>query len=651
MYNYKHDLITIINATTLDKQGIDAVQAAVNLLKHQAGYEKYFQQGPVAKDNNKNDFMPTNRQIANSVEQPVSQARAEDGQLINPRTVTTADLQWSADSQKPTDEDKGVASDHLNGEKDLVNNQPATQPALSANNEKDSQALSANLIEQTDQALNLSQYNAIRKFKSVNETIGNELKMLLKNADYEAKLTDLKQNLEAYHHDLKPSDGARVDIFYSLVMQRLKCAQQLADSFQDYQTKMTQLVEQLLINNLEKLNDASDIDQLTELSTLIENAKQNSWLKTAKITEFEHQLTEQAAKLNSQNSQSQSTNDQPQTAADEDFQRLLDETMPQLDSSLYDLRKGEYIVRRRLNGAKLLDRNGQQAFFIGEKLLKKRHLQSGDVVKVSGKPYLTDEKFYLGKVVDHQEMLDDNPIEVFSQAVIEKHADQLVVTRDIYGNELKPKEQPVVYKISSLDQEKLKLNVGDIVDLAWYTNNDALADDPQSCIAIRWLYIDEVKKAGQTGAKKHSDKAKQAAKKKLAKTKKHHAFDNLIPQKLKLDLHGQKVGVAIGNGQNGEMLKEVVKSYHGNPKLINAFSGKRKTLRKQTKNLDILILVTAYASHPSSWVLNEACKDYGIKFAVSPKLAVQSFSKALYRAENHLTAFEQGNQEVAYPVA
>ncbi|MCB6623603.1 hypothetical protein, partial [Mediterraneibacter sp. 210702-DFI.5.30] len=84
----------------------------------------------------------------------------------------------------------------------------------------------------------------------------------------------------------------------------------------------------------------------------------------------------------------------------------------------------------------------------------------------------------------------------------------------------------------------------------------------------------------QTSAKKHSGKAKQAAKKKPAKTKKHHAFDNLIQQKLKLNLHGQKVGVAIGNGQNGEMLKEVVKSYHGNPKLIDAFSGKRKTLRK-----------------------------------------------------------------------
>lgn len=688
MYNYKKDLITIINATTLDKQGIDAVQAAVNLLKHQASYEKYFQQGPVAKANDKNEVMPANRQIANSAGQPVSQARAGDdqpinpqtgiavdtratneqsnswptaaatdfkagdGQLINPQTATTADLQWSADSQKPTDEDKGVASNQLTGEKDLVNNQTATQPALSANNEKDSQASSANLIEQTDQALNLSQYNAIRKFKSVNETIGNELKMLLKNADYEAKLPDLKQNLEAYHHDLKPSDGARVDIFYSLVMQRLKCAQQLADSFQDYQTRMTQLVEQILINNLEKLNDASDTDQLTELSMLIENAKQNSWLKTAKITEFEHRLTEQAAKLNSQNSQSQSTNDQSQTAADEDFQKLLDETMPQIDSPLYDLRKGEYIVKRRLNGAKLLDRNGQQAFFIGEKLLKKRCLQSGDVVKVSGKPYLTDEKFYLGKVVDHQEMPDDNPIEVFSQAVIEKHEDQLVVARDIYGNELKPKEQPVVYKISSLDQEKLKFNVGDIIDLAWYANNDALVDDPQSCIAIRWLYpIDGVKNASQTSAKKHSGKAKQAAKKKPAKAKKHHAFDNLIQQKLKLDLHGQKVGVAIGNGQNGEMLKEVVKSYHGNPKLIDAFSGKRKTLRKQTKNLDILILVTAYASHPSSWVLNEARKDYGIKFAVSPKLAVQSFSKALYRAEHHLTAFEQGNQEVAYPVA
>lgn len=237
--------------------------------------------------------MPTNRQTANSAEQPVSQVRAGDGQPINPQTAITADMQWSADSQKPTDEDKGAVFDQLNGEKDLVNNQTATQPALSDNNEKDSQASSANSVEQIDQVLNLSQYNAIRKFKSVNETIGNELKMLLKNADYEAKLADLKQNLEAYHHDLKPSDGACVDIFYSLVMQ------QLADSFQDYQTKMTKLVEQLLINNLEKLNDASDTDQLTELSTLIENAKQNNWLKTAKITEFEHRLTEQAAKLNS----------------------------------------------------------------------------------------------------------------------------------------------------------------------------------------------------------------------------------------------------------------------------------------------------------------------------------------------------------------
>lgn len=84
MYNYKNDLITIINATTLDKQGIDAVQAAVNLLKHQAGYEKYFQQGPVAKANDRSEVMPTNRQIANSARQPVSQVRAGDGQPINP---------------------------------------------------------------------------------------------------------------------------------------------------------------------------------------------------------------------------------------------------------------------------------------------------------------------------------------------------------------------------------------------------------------------------------------------------------------------------------------------------------------------------------------------------------------------------------------
>ncbi|MBU8990897.1 DUF2325 domain-containing protein, partial [Faecalibacterium prausnitzii] len=83
---------------------------------------------------------------------------------------------------------------------------------------------------------------------------------------------------------------------------------------------------------------------------------------------------------------------------------------------------------------------------------------------------------------------------------------------------------------------------------------------------------------------------------------------------LKVDLKGQKVGIAIGNGQNGEILKATVKACNGDPRLINAFTGKSKKIEKAVKNLDMVIMIKSYANHPSSWSLAKACKKYGVKF-------------------------------------
>lgn len=116
-----------------------------------------------------------------------------------------------------------------------------------------------------------------------------------------------------------------------------------------------------------------------------------------------------------------------------------------------------------------------------------------------------------------------------------------------------------------------------------------------------------------------------------------------------MDLHYQRVGIAIGDNQNEAMLESIVTRYNGIPIPIDAFEGKKKVMEKQIKDLDIVILVTAFAAHDSTWNIREFSSKYGAKFAVSSSKGYQSFERALYRAENGLPAYE-GNQTIEYKV-
>lgn len=319
---------------------------------------------------------------------------------------------------------------------------------------------------------------------------------------------------------------------------------------------------------------------------------------------------------------------------------------------MFDLDPGEYVVQRRLTGAQLLDAYGQQAFFISEKMIRMLNLQDGDIVTADGEPYQSLSKAYIKRVTGHLD-LDYDPIEVFRQAVVENKDGELVVTHNIYGKRLKVNGSKVTYHVKD-DRIQFMVQEGDIVDLAWYANDD----NAQDSMTIRWVYpLEDDNQPVEKAPKQKS------AEKKPAKKEKMHLALGLSKQifgsmqqgaqdakKLKVDLKGQKVGIAIGNGQNGEILKATVKACNGEPRLINAFAGKSKKIEKAVKNLDMVIMIKSYANHPSSWSLAKACKKYGVKFAVSNKMSTQSFCRALYRAENNLPSDEQSGQEIEYPM-
>jgi len=366
--------------------------------------------------------------------------------------------------------------------------------------------------------------------------------------------------------------------------------------------------------------------------------------KAADMVNADNEPVEESAENEADTEQVSSTRSEPET--EPSFAELLDQ------SSVFDLNPGEYVVQRRLTGAQLLDAYGQQAFFISEKMVRMLNLQDGDIVTADGEPYQSLSKAYIKRVTGHLD-LDYDPIEVFRQAVVESKDGELVVTHNIYGKRLKVNGSKVTYHVKD-DRIQFMVQEGDIVDLAWYANDD----NAQDSMTIRWVYpLEDDNQPAEKAPKQ------KVAEKKPAKKEKMHLALGLSKQifgsmqqgaqdakKLKVDLKGQKVGIAIGNGQNGEILKATVKACNGDPRLINAFAGKSKKIEKAVKNLDMVIMIKSYANHPSSWSLAKACKKYGVKFAVSNKMSTQSFCRALYRAENNLPSDEQSGQEIEYPM-
>ncbi len=641
MYDYRKDIIDIIKGTNPSIEGIEAVQSIVNLLRHQSGYQNPMSSGlPSEPERNEETIEPL--ETSSPSDTAIEQNEASEAVADNQATEM-------AENEESTQTEQDEA--------------PASDMADNAENQ----------AEKRD-ALTLAQYDAIHIFKSIMETTANELRRVVKDSEYQPSFGTLKKNLEDCHYNLGDEDTPLTNAYYLIASQQLKQARQTYQDMLIGKGNISQLIERLIATGIDLAKKADDASKLTAFQEAVAEARMNGLIKEETAQRFDALLKEQpstsdkqtvepaeepkaddkakadvepveeSAENEADTEQVLPTRSEPET--EPSFAELLDQ------SSVFDMDPGEYVVQRRLTGAQLLDAYGQQAFFISEKMIRMLNLQDGDIVTADGEPYQSLSKAYIKRVTGHLD-LDYDPIEVFRQAVVENKDGELVVTHNIYGKRLKVNGSKVTYHVKN-DRIQFMVQEGDIVDLAWYAN----ADDAQDSMTIRWVYpLEDDNQPVEKAPKQKS------AEKKPAKKEKMHLALGLSKQifgsmqqgaqdakKLKVDLGGQKVGIAIGNGQNGEILKATVKACNGDPRLINAFAGKSKKIEKAVKNLDMVIMIKSYANHPSSWSLAKACKKYGVKFAVSNKMSTQSFCRALYRAENNLPSDEQSGQEIEYPM-
>lgn len=375
---------------------------------------------------------------------------------------------------------------------------------------------------------------------------------------------------------------------------------------------------------------------LQGITTLIErpgdkNAKKIALGALHKLT-FDHNIATNFGKKLGLLDQAIQASEETSTAVN---RKIFEDAVKPKKEKNCDYRKGRrYTVIRALKGADLINNNGEVVFEVNEGQIHDLNLKSGDIVEALPLANSLNEAEVL-RVVGYRKLRsrDYDKIADFKYGVVQGSPGNLSVSRNIHGEKLVINHKPVIVALDSsyYQNGNIHLEDGAIVDLAWYTGDVRLKKDPASAVQVRWIY--------ETEQPKRVSKTKKAKTKVVASTQ--------VLAKLDMNLHYQRVGIAVGDNQNEAILEGIVNRYNGIPIPIDAFEGKKKVIESQIKDLDIVILVTAFAAHDSTWNISEFASKYHVKFAVSSSKGYQAFERALYRAENGMPAYE-GNQQLEY---
>lgn len=375
---------------------------------------------------------------------------------------------------------------------------------------------------------------------------------------------------------------------------------------------------------------------LQGITTLIErpgdkNAKKIALGALHKLT-FDHNIATNFGKKLGLLDQAIQASEETSTAVN---RKIFEDAVKPKKEKNRDYRKGRrYTVIRALKGADLINNNGEVVFEVNEGQIHDLNLKSGDIVEALPLANSLNEAEVL-RVVGYRKLRsrDYDKIADFKYGVVQGSPGNLSVSRNIHGEKLVINHKPVIVALDSsyYQNGNIHLEDGAIVDLAWYTGDVRLKKDPASAVQVRWIY--------ETEQPKRVSKTKKAKTKVVASTQ--------VLAKLNMNLHYQRVGIAVGDNQNEAILEGIVNRYNGIPIPIDAFEGKKKVIESQIKDLDIVILVTAFAAHDSTWNISEFASKYHVKFTVSSSKGYQAFERALYRAENGMPAYE-GNQQLEY---
>lgn len=313
----------------------------------------------------------------------------------------------------------------------------------------------------------------------------------------------------------------------------------------------------------------------------------------------------------------------------------------QLQSILDD---NQYLVRRMLRGARLIDRYGNAAARINEWLARRFDLKNYDRVTADIKPSDAEHAHELVIInsVDHCHQSEDQNIDYFNLGLIEQVGSQLLVSKSADGSRTLAQANPAFspYRISQYIARKYSLHAGDIIDLAWYH------EAPQT-IRIVWKHDAGDQQASTGHVKKHSEYRS------ASRADANHQSDSDISQ-LDFDLHGQTVAVIVGDSAREAAIAKIITEHHGHPRIVDGFKASHRSdyYAQAISDADIVITVQNYTNHEvtSAVMTAIAQSDNSQKTAIAHTNSPLMIERAIYRADAGLPAYESAGTEVNYPV-
>ncbi|MDA1477608.1 hypothetical protein [Bacillus changyiensis] len=142
------------------------------------------------------------------------------------------------------------------------------------------------------------------------------------------------------------------------------------------------------------------------------------------------------------------------------FQNVTD------DDLLADLK--HYVVKEwKLSGGAIALNQRSRSAFIPEKIVREKDIHLGDIVEITNKNPSGDKKhFKLIKKGDSDQFVDKRI--VLQCCPVEIDDGKLVVTKDVYGNDIKIDDAPFTIVIQEQDRIKKNIEPGHSVDIAFY---------------------------------------------------------------------------------------------------------------------------------------------------------------------------------------
>lgn len=299
----------------------------------------------------------------------------------------------------------------------------------------------------------------------------------------------------------------------------------------------------------------------------------------------------------------------------------------------------QYYVHRRLTGAII------GPYYYNESIVRNRGWQDNDIVRLEKNWQHPDHLPYVKIVKTATE--PTNRIHRFTYGYIEKDVyGNLVITRNAWGKRLIIDGVAKTYKLNNHDLTHRALKPGDLVDIAWYENEQPEDRDAAFNEArITWVH-DKDELSQSHVALSASHKILKAQREEAAAKPKYQ-----YQPKLDFDLDNKTV-LLIGYPERQSEIAEIIKAHHGQMldyDVKNDPHGDNPTFDRYVRTSDLVIVLGNNTSHFASNTANTLAKTYGKPLALASQSSPLIIEQAIYRALNGLPAFVTSNSTIDYP--